>query len=172
MEFFNRIPMKKCERNQLNGFTLIELIVVVLLLGILSVFALGRLFDQNQFAARGFFDDTVNAVRFAQKLALSSGCDVQVSLIPASPSVAARYVLNQRATSCVLGDFTRPVPNPANRANDYQNNAPDGLIVPAITITFNSRGLAVAGSDTTVTMTGGGVNYIFRVIAETGLVDV
>lgn len=139
---------------------------MILLLGILSVFALGRLFDQNQFAARGFFDDTVAAVRFAQKFALSSGCDVQVSLS------AGGYVVNQRATSCGVGGFTRAVANPANRSNPYQNGEVAGLTVPAVDITFNARGLPVAASDITVTMNGSGSSYSFRVFAETGLVDV
>ncbi len=156
--------MKKCESNQHCGFTLIELVVVVLLLGILSVFAMGRLFDQNQFAARGFFDDSVNAVRFAQKFAMSSGCDVRVSLS------ATGFVLNQRVTSCAVGAFTRTVVNPADRANPYQNNQIAGLTIPATNITFNARGLTSA--DTTVTMTGPGVSYSFQVYAETGLVDV
>ena len=152
------------ERNHFSGFSLIELVVVVLLLGILSVFALGRLFDQNQFEARGFFDDTVNAVRFAQKLAVSSGCDVRVSLS------ATGYVLNQREDTCTSGAFTRAVPNPANRSDDYLNNRIAGLTVPEIDITFNARGLAF--SDAEVTMTGSGFSYSFQVYAETGLVDV
>ncbi len=151
------------KKNRFSGFSLIELIVVVLLLGILSVFAMGRLFDQNQFAARGFFDDTVNAVKFAQKLAVSSGCDVRVTLSPAG------FMLNQRATTCSTGAFTRVVAHPANRSNAYQNTAIAGLTVPTVTITFNAQGLA--SSDATVVITGSGVSYSFRVYAETGLVD-
>ncbi len=151
------------KKNCFSGFSLIELIVVVMLLGILSVFAMGRLFDQNQFAARGFFDDTVTAVRFAQKLAVSTGCEVRVTLS------SGGYVLNQRATTCSTGDFTRSVKNPANRGNDYENDAVAGLSVPSTTITFDAQGLA--SSDTTVVLTGSGVSYSFRVYAETGLVD-
>ena len=66
------------------GFSLVELITVILLLGILGVVALGRLTDQNLIAARGFFDDTVSAVRFAQKLAISTGCDVRVNTTASS----------------------------------------------------------------------------------------
>lgn len=143
---------------------------MILLLGILSVFALGRLFDQNQFAARGFFDDTVAAVRFAQKFALSSGCDVQVSLSEDG------YVVNQRATSCGVGSFTRAVANPANRANPYRNGKVAGLAVSEVVITFDARGLPVTADDIpaddiSVTMTGPGVNYNFTVFAETGLVQ-
>jgi MSHA pilin protein MshC len=59
---------------QSAGFSLIELITVIVLLGILSVFAVGRLMSPDQFAVKVFFNDTVNAVRFAQKLAVGTGC--------------------------------------------------------------------------------------------------
>ncbi len=143
---------------------MIELVIVVMLLGILSVFAMGRLFDQNQFAARGFFDDTVNAARFAQKLALSTGCEVRVTLS------ATGFTLNQRATDCVTGLFTRVVAHPANRSNAYQNSQIAGLTVPSATITFDARGLA--SSDATVVLTAPGVSYQFSVSGETGLVSV
>lgn len=152
------------EKNRFSGFSLIELIVVVLLLGILSVFAMGRLFDQNQFAARGFFDDTVNAVKFAQKLAVSTGCEVRVTF--AAPPTTG-YRLEQRKGTC-SGGFG-PVAHPANRSNDYENNAIAGLNVPSTTITFDAQGLVA--NDVTVVFDPG-VPYRFRVYAETGLVDV
>ncbi len=61
-----------------SGFSLIELLAVVILLGIIGVTALGRIGDQSRSVARGFYDDTVAAVGFAQKFAISSGCDVRV----------------------------------------------------------------------------------------------
>ena len=147
------------------GFSLFELIIVVVLLSILSVFSLSRLFDQEDFAARGFFDDTVNAVRFAQKLAISTGCDVRVS------TVAAGYSLLQSST-CTANDFPNPVVNPANRGNNYQNlNLPSGFsFAPATSITFNARGIPDSGSDVAFTITDGVTIYSFNVDGQTGLV--
>jgi MSHA pilin protein MshC len=68
---------------QSDGFSLIELVTVIVLLGILSAFAVGRLMSPDQFAVKVFFNDTVNAVRFAQKLAVGTGCDVQVKMTEA-----------------------------------------------------------------------------------------
>ena len=159
--------MFKCKINRHSGFTLIELVVVILLLGILSVFAMGRMFDGNQFKARGFFDDTVTAVRFAQKLAVSTGCAVQVDL------KATGYELDQRATDCTTGSFTRAVANPANRSNPYENDKTAGLSVPSATIVFDARGLADGDINVPITMTApGGVSYIFQVSSDTGLVSV
>ena len=47
------------------GFSLIEMITVIVLLSIIGIVALGRIGDQDVFVARGFFDDTVTAVRFS-----------------------------------------------------------------------------------------------------------
>jgi MSHA pilin protein MshC len=153
------IVKKECSA----GFSLFELIIVIVLLSILSVFALSSLFDQDEFAARGFFDDTVNAVRFAQKLAISTGCAVQVDV------TVSGYQLDQRA-SCVAGSFDNPVANPVYRNNNYQNfNMPSGFsLSPATTITFNALG--IPGSDSTITLSGAATSYSFTVSGQTGLV--
>lgn len=152
---------------QYRGFTLIELIVVVMLLGILSVFAMGRLFDQNQFAAKGFFDDTVTAVRFAQKLAVSSGCAVQVQITNTG------YQLFQR-NICSGGAFDNAVDNPSNRANPYSNNnMPTGYSLTPTTIEFDARGVIALGGfvPIAVTLAGPGTTFTFNVHPNTGLVD-
>lgn len=147
------------------GFSLIELLTVVLLLGILGIVALGRLTDQNQVAARGFFDDTVNAVRFAQKLALSTGCDVRVI------TTASSYQLRQSST-CIADDFSNPVTNPANRGNNYQNvDIPAGFSLTAGNITFDARGRR-EGATSDFNLSDGSTTYTFRVHASTGLVEV
>ncbi len=157
--------MKLAKNVPIDGFTLIELLTVIVLLGIMSVFALGRFFGPDQFAARGFFNDTVTAVQFAQKLAISSGCDVRVS------TVATGYRLHQSST-CTANDFTLAVKNPANRGNDYQNsNMPSGFTLSTATIIFNARGTLDTGDDT-LTLSDGTTILSFNVYAQTGLVDV
>ena len=147
------------------GFSLIELITVIVLLGILGIVALGRFTDQNLIAARGFFDDTVSAVRFAQKLAISTGCDVRVV------TTASSYQLRQSST-CVADNFTDPVVNPANRSNNYQNvNIPSGFSLTAGTITFDARGRR-EGATSDFNVSDGSTTYSFRVHSSTGLVEV
>ncbi|MDH3629884.1 MAG: type II secretion system GspH family protein [Gammaproteobacteria bacterium] len=148
-----------------SGFSLIEVLTVMLLLGILGIVALGRFGDQDLIAARGFFDDTVSAVRFAQKLAISSGCDVRVI------TTASSYQLRQSST-CIADDFTNPVVNPANRNNNYQNlDIPAGFSLTAGSITFDARGQR-EGATSNFNISDGSTTYSFRVHASTGLVEV
>ncbi len=152
-------------KKHISGFSIFELVIVIVLLGILSVYALSSFFDQDEIAARGFFDDTVNAVRFAQKLAISTGCDVRVS------TVAAGYSLLQSSAS-TANDFSNPVVNPANRGTNYQNlNVPSGFsLAPTTSITFNARGIPDSGSDVAFSITDGVTTYSFNVDGQTGLV--
>ena len=160
---------------QNTGFTLVELIAVVLLLSIVSVFALGSLSSQNNIIARGFFDDTVSAVRFAQKLSISTGCDVQVTIS------SSGYQLFQRANSappslieCGSGTLTDTVDKPSNRAEAYSNfDITQGYsLSPVGSIVFNARGELGSTNNFTYTLSNGTDSYSFTVYGMTGLVDV
>jgi MSHA pilin protein MshC len=147
------------------GFSLVELISVIVLLGVLGVVAFGRFSGQSLFVARGFFDDTVTAVRFAQKFAISSGCDVRVI------TTANSYQLRQ-STTCTADNFSNPVANPANRSNNYQNlDIPVGFALTAGNITFTARGRR-EGATSDFSLSDGSTTYSFRVHAGTGLVEV
>ncbi len=148
-----------------SGFSLIEVVTVLILLGILGVVALGRFTGTDTFAARGFFDDTVGAVQFAQKLAISSGCDVRVI------TTATSYQLRQ-SSSCDADNFSASVDNPVNRGTPYQNvNAPSGFTLTTGSITFNARGER-EGATSDFTFSGSTLSYSFRVHSSTGLVEV
>jgi MSHA pilin protein MshC len=159
-----------------SGFSLVELIAVILLLGILSVVALGRLATPSQFAVKAFFNDTVNAVRFAQKLAVSTGCDVQVKM------TTEGYQLRQSST-CTANDYGDEdgitVNNPANRSNPYENLTTgfkvgmDPITTPITSIVFNARGvLDDSGSNFTFTVSDADTSFSFIVFGQSGLVDV
>jgi MSHA pilin protein MshC len=63
-----------------RGFTLIELIMVIVILGVLAVFAAPRMFNTADFTARGFHDETLSLLRYAQKTAIAQRRSVCVAL--------------------------------------------------------------------------------------------
>jgi len=68
------------QRVHQRGFTLIELIMVIVLLGVLAVFAAPRIFNSDDFNARGFHDETLALLRYAQKTAIAQRRTVCVAL--------------------------------------------------------------------------------------------
>ena len=82
-------PHKKAahRRNAQGGFTLIELIMVIVLLGVLAVFAGPRIFDTSVFNSRGFNDETLAMLRYAQKTAIAQRRTVCVTFTASTASL-------------------------------------------------------------------------------------
>jgi MSHA pilin protein MshC len=62
-----------------RGFTLIELIMVVVMLGVLAVFAAPKILNTGDVNARGLHDETLALLRYAQKAAIGQRRMVCVS---------------------------------------------------------------------------------------------
>ena len=138
-----------------SGFTLVELIVVLLVLAIVSAYALPRFFDLDDYRARGDYDEVAGAVRYAQKLAVASGCEVQVDLS------GNGYDLQQHETDCTSGSFTTIVNHPVTQ------NTFSGISLSSTPATFRFDAMGRCSSNVSVTVGG----RSFAVIAETGYVE-
>ncbi|MED5596054.1 pilus assembly FimT family protein [Janthinobacterium sp. P210006] len=73
-------PPGPLRRTAARGFTLIELVAVLVLAGLLGTFAVNRFFQRDTFDARSFADQVTNIVRYGQKLAVAQNRAVFVRI--------------------------------------------------------------------------------------------
>ncbi len=71
-----------------RGFTLIEMVLVMVVAAVLAVFVAPRLVGINDFSARGFQDETLALLRYAQKSAVAQRRPVCVSFIATGASLS------------------------------------------------------------------------------------
>lgn len=155
-----------CSHRRPAGFTIVELVVTLAIAGVLAATALPRFVRVQDFQERFFFDDTLAGLRYAQKLAVSTGCPVRVDFDPTG------YVVTQR-TSCAAGAWTQPVHHPSSGSTGFAETAPAGVGLASTLdpIVFDALGRALDGtgapSDATVSV---GARTI-AVVGITGFVD-
>ena len=125
--------MRKSSPASDDGFTLVELVVVLVLLSVLGAVGMPRFFNQQTFLEWGFSDELTAALRYAHKLAIASGCDTAVTLS------AGGYDLKQRAT-CDSGNFTQAVLLPGGDGSGYTGTVPNGINLSGTDLYFDSSG--------------------------------
>ncbi len=54
-----------------RGFTLVELVVVIVIVGVMALVAIPRFIGVDSFKSRGFYDEATGVVRYAQKTAIA-----------------------------------------------------------------------------------------------------
>ncbi|MBA3581091.1 MAG: prepilin-type N-terminal cleavage/methylation domain-containing protein [Gammaproteobacteria bacterium] len=148
---------------RMTGFTMVEMIAIMVLLGILSVVAYGRL-NLNPIREGAFREEMRASIRFAQKFALVSACDVNV----ATGNFGYRLMLRADvgvSSDCLsaTGAFTQALNRPGGGV--YAEAPPTGVAVSASNFSFDRQG--VPSSGVTITLGSGTI----QVEPETGWVQ-
>jgi MSHA pilin protein MshC len=122
-------------RNRARGFTLIELIMVLVVIGALSIFITPRL-NKTGFDTLSFQQELKTAIRYAQKVSIASECEVQVAL------TATSYTLYYPNTTCNPPDGfgSNPVADLV-KSGAYSGTAPSGVTISGLgNFYFTSNG--------------------------------
>ena len=159
--------MGQTSRIRAAGFSLIELVVVIVLLGILAVFVIPGLNLQG-YREQGFFNQSQAALRYGQKYAVASGCHVAVTINDSSCTIQLN---GAGSTGGPGGCPNTAINNPTGNGGEFcpQSAAASPNNLPQ-TVTFNNIGCPSNGDcpGSTETLNIGG--RMLRIEAETGYI--
>lgn len=172
-----------------GGFTLVELVSTLVIVGILAVVATPRFFDRQTYDTRAFSDRAQGMIRHAQKIAIAQNRNVHVRLDGTRIAVCFNpFAANGACTAQVIAPAGRNSGSAATLAA-CGNNAwfceaiPVGInfaAAPAVQgFFFNALGRPFLPTDTppnsgfgtmNISLTGGGITRNIVIEAETGYV--
>jgi MSHA pilin protein MshC len=136
----------------------------MVIIAILSAVAGPRFFDNSAFDERAYLDELASSLRYAQKIAVASGCRVRADI------ATGGYALTQQvpqAGHCDPADASFPLPVLLSTGQTMSGSAPAGVVTsPAITLVYDALGRTNLSSNQTITV---GPRTLF-IQADSGLV--
>lgn len=144
-----------------HGFTLVELTMVIVILGILAVAVIPRMTNRETFEARGFYDQAKATIRYAQKAAIAQRSTVHVNW-----TANAICLTTVQDVSCT--NLVNVVLSPATGQRFY-NGTPSGVSF-STTGSFSFSALGRPSAAQAIIVVGDGITRTINVESETGYV--
>lgn len=141
-----------------RGFTMVELVTTVAIVGILAAMAAPRFFDRGIFDNRGFYDQTISALRYAQKAAITQRRFVCVAFTSNS------ITLTMGATAACGANLAGPV----GQAPYVVSSSSASFASTPAAFNFDALGRPSLAAQTSIAVSGYGTSILIE--AETGYV--
>ncbi|MCP3675678.1 MAG: prepilin-type N-terminal cleavage/methylation domain-containing protein [Gammaproteobacteria bacterium] len=142
-----------------SGFTLVELITTMIIVGVLATVGLPKFFDSQSFRERGFFDELIHSIRYAQKVAIGSHCEVQVLISTTT------FALKQPSqANCGASPTSFPITVSAPYGS-VAGTTPNGISISGNTFLFDASGSPSVAQTITVN------SRSFKIHNNTGYVE-
>jgi MSHA pilin protein MshC len=149
-----------------RGYSIVEVVLVVVILAIIGTLAGPRFFDNAAVDERRYAEELASALRYAQKIAVASGCRVRVDI------GVSDYALTQQAAlagHCDASDANYPVPVRLSTGEVMTGTAPTGVITaPSLALIYNPLGQTSLAADQALAVGSRTVT----IAADSGLVRV
>jgi MSHA pilin protein MshC len=160
-----------------RGYTLVELVVVLILVGILGAVGAARFFNRTPFDTRNFADQAGAALRFAQKVAVAQNRMVYVVTDSNTIRLCFAAGATCAATNQVQAPFSVKTDSTCTSVTWYCLRRPTGVTLGySGTVAFNALGRPFDASGTAlptavaIPISGTGSSYTVTVEPETGYV--
>lgn len=145
-------------RARLHGFTMVEMVMVLVVMGVLAAVALPRLTDRRALQERGFLDQVRALLQHSRKIATVQRREVCVLLAPTA--VSAVYA---NGAAC---DAAAPLPAPGSN-EPFTIAVPNGVVLGGTALVrFTVAGQPSPNADQVISVGGNA----FTVSRETGIV--
>jgi len=139
-----------------SGFSLVELVTIIVVLSIIAAFAIPRFVDRTGFESRGLYDQAQGIVRYAQKIAIAQRQS------PPKPPVFV-VVETSRIRVCYDAACATPVTDPTGSALFLAAPSSGAVTLsPATTFSFDGSGAPNFGEQLAISVHSTGVGDINR----------
>ena len=131
-------------RVSVSGYTIVELVTVTVILGVIAAIVGPKFFGTRVFSERGYADEVASALRYSQKIAVGSGCNVRIVITPAGYNAMQQAPTGNRCdaasaswtTTVRRSDGTALAGTPPTDAN----------VGSSATMIFDAKGAIVSGA--------------------------